>query len=525
MRDPIVINISYFFPLEDDDTLNMIQDERPLSTIRGACALTALANYRKKVCSGQLAPERIGSKDTVLCSAQYKYHMHSSRIPKQGQDYYVLHDTSLYKHCIIACKGQFFSMNFVDANDNPLSLSALQKGLQKCIELANLSDTSMQLGFLTTSDRDLWAKNRNKLLNLPGFQKGLEAIESAAAIVCLDDSDPTTLVECIPNYWHGGRSEVMNRWFDKPIQLLIQQNGKMAYMGEHSLVDGMPTMRLCDAIVDAKYGKLSESNALKDEIPLVHNVFSDAMAMKAFATNDNLEKTLEKSKEDFYNLVDRNEMTITIFEGFGQEFLKEASIVGDAFMQMAIQLASYRLFGKQVAVYESSQVRPFRHGRTETTRSVSPESKCFVESMGTEVNLKTDDETANHQVSLLKKAMWAHSKYLNKASKGLGCDRHFFGLSVCAGKDGEKVPPLFNDELFQRSKYWKVSSSACPHVPGFGCVVDDGIGVGYSVKSKTIEFTVAGRKENQLVHTFSNLLEESLAEIKVLIERSLKIEE
>jgi hypothetical protein len=49
---------------------------------------------------------------------------------------------------------------------------------------------------------------------------------------------------------------------------------------------------------------------------------------------------------------------------------------------MAIQLAAYRIFGRQVATYEASQVRSFLHGRTETTRPVSMESAAFVKMMG-----------------------------------------------------------------------------------------------------------------------------------------------
>ena len=94
---------------------------------------------------------------------------------------------------------------------------------------------------------------------------------------------------------------------------------------------------------------------------------------------------------------------------------------------MAIQLATYRLFGKQVATYESTQTRFFLHGRTETTRAVSPESNKFVKVMN---SIGKDDENSRiEKLSCLKSAVWTHSKSLNKSSKGLGCDRHFFGLS------------------------------------------------------------------------------------------------
>ena len=70
------------------------------------------------------------------------------------------------------------------------------------------------------------------------------------------------------------------------------------------------------------------------------------------------------------------------FQGYGSNFIKKAGFSPDAYVQMAIQVATYRLFGKQCATYESTQVRPYLHGRTETTRSVSPASAAFVDRMG-----------------------------------------------------------------------------------------------------------------------------------------------
>jgi carnitine O-acetyltransferase len=52
----------------------------------------------------------------------------------------------------------------------------------------------------------------------------------------------------------------------------------------------------------------------------------------------------------------------------------------DSYMQMALQLAWFRLHKKVTPVYESSSTRGFFEARTETGRSLSSESKAFVES-------------------------------------------------------------------------------------------------------------------------------------------------
>lgn len=58
---------------------------------------------------------------------------------------------------------------------------------------------------------------------------------------------------------------------------------------------------------------------------------------------------------------------------YGKAKLKQVGIFPDIFVQMAIQLASFKLFGECVPTYESGHTRMFLHGRTETIRTVSTE--------------------------------------------------------------------------------------------------------------------------------------------------------
>lgn len=51
----------------------------------------------------------------------------------------------------------------------------------------------------------------------------------------------------------------------------------------------------------------------------------------------------------------------------------------DAYMQMAIQLTFFRIHRQITPVYETASTRKFAHGRTETCRSLSSQSKEFVE--------------------------------------------------------------------------------------------------------------------------------------------------
>ena len=82
----------------------------------------------------------------------------------------------------------------------------------------------------------------------------------------------------------------------------------------------------------------------------------------------------------------------------------------DTFVQMAIQLAYYRLYKRLVPTYETGHTRQFLHGRTETVRSATEEALEFCES----VPLSREK---------FEKAAKAHKNLMVDALNGMGCDR------------------------------------------------------------------------------------------------------
>lgn len=188
---------------------------------------------------------------------------------------------------------------------------------------------------------------------------------------------------------------------------------------------------------------------------------------------------------------------------------------------MAMQLATYRTFGEQVGTYESTQVRSFLHGRTEVTRSVSTASEAFIKIMGKEANASESNPTMlAKKLILLTKAVAAHSKSTRMAATAMGVDRHFFGLSMVAGND--RLPKLYNDPVFQRSKKWRSSTSQLSHpfinVWGYGQVVPDGVGLAYSIGASSCVFCIAGLSSTGFPETLSLHLREALLEMKQLAE-------
>jgi hypothetical protein len=193
--------VSPFLQLDDDKSLQTSITEAlyknshfDLGIKRGAASLVAMARYRQLVCSGTLPVERFGRNQTPLCSVSFKYAFHSCRIPHHTCDTFRIYDPSQFKHCIVACKGQFYAMDFVDGNQDPLPLSVLEKGLGHCVEMAkNVSKdgTSLpELGIFTSGNRDSWADTRYQLLQIGGdkMSSAMDLLESGAFVLCLDDN-------------------------------------------------------------------------------------------------------------------------------------------------------------------------------------------------------------------------------------------------------------------------------------------------------------------------------------------------
>jgi len=142
-----------------------------------------------------------------------------------------------------------------------------------------------------------------------------------------------------------------------------------------------------------------------------------------------------------------------IHKAFGKGFIKTCRMSPDAYIQMALQLAYYRDFGKFSLTYEASMTRLFREGRTETVRSCTIESSAWVKAM--------EDKNSNtkERVRLLNEACKKHQAGYQDAMCGRGVDRHLFCLYVVS-KYLEVQSPFLQEVI---SEPWRLSTSQTPH--------------------------------------------------------------
>lgn len=150
-----------------------------------------------------------------------------------------------------------------------------------------------------------------------------------------------------------------------------------------------------------------------------------------------------------------------------------AKLSPDAYIRMVLQLAWYKIRSEFTATYETALTRMFARGRTETIRTYTTDSRAWVLSTVqgrasvrpilhlSGAHAETFVAYLTEQKMLLHRAITTHASLTREAATGRGIDRHFLGLRLMlAQQSGSDNPvPLLNDELFQRSQAWKLSTS------------------------------------------------------------------
>lgn len=468
-RDPVVINVSYFYSHKDDRTRR-----NPAS--RAAALSTAVLSFRKMVVEKSLEPEYM--KKLPICMDSYQYMFNACRLPQPEADYVKTYPTDESSEFILVMrKGRFYKIQHT-INGKQLSTADLEAQFEKVIKTAT-KDSELPIGALTSENRDKWLSSRELLVK--DNAAALEDIEKSSFVICLDDGSPATYEDRARQYWHGNGT---NRYYDKPLHFIVCENGSSGFLGEHSMMDGTPTHRLNDYVLDViknqkvEHGDPRAQSSLPEPVEITFKISSE------------IEQHVEAAKAQFKEMIDGHDLRVMNYQGYGKNLIKRFKSSPDSFVQMVIQLAYYKMYGVSRPTYESAATRRFQHGRTETCRSVSNESVKFCEAM------QSSSASTKDQIAAFRAAIASHGEYINAASAGYGVDRHLFGLKQLLPK-GSELPAIYKDPAFSYSSKWYISSSqlSSEHFNGYGWgeVIPEGFGIAYMINSNSINFNVVSR--------------------------------
>lgn len=406
------------------------------------------------------------------------------------------------------------------------------------------------VGILTTENRKIWSKLRDEIkTSNSNNAKCLAIVESALFVVCLDDSEPADVGELCANFLCGGyRLEhgiqvgtCTNRWYDK-LQIIVCANGEAGINFEHTGVDGHTVLRYAadiytelvllfaksinpstPSLFKAKlspFAKGSKTPRGDDDVECEADTNPKKLVWRL---TPNLRAGVRYAESRISDLICQNDSKALEFRGYGANFIKRHGFSPDAFVQMAFQAAYYNLYGRVESTYEPAMTKQFMHGRTEAIRSVTKESKDFVQTFCDE------GASATAKITALRNACKRHTELTRECSTGQGQDRHLYAMHSLvqreinrAEESGEKVPQvpaIFSDPGYSTLCSSVLSTSNCGNPAlrlfGFGPTHPEGYGIGYIIKDEGISVCMSSKhlQTRRLLKT----LQAYLIEVRTLI--------
>ncbi|GFS05585.1 carnitine O-octanoyltransferase [Elysia marginata] len=453
---------------------------------RAALALHYTVKFWDFIRKEKQKPMRDG-KGRPLCMYQYKRIFNTINVPGVHRDKLIHYfkterEGDCPSHIVVMSKGHIFCMETLDDNGEILTPPEMEAQLQK------IKDRSIALGpaqgvpFLTSMERTTWAEARSRLVSLdPQNYHSLEAIQGSILAVWFEDGCPGDESH-LANMSLLGSGE--NRWFDKSLSSGFYDNGLIISNGDHTPAEGMMMV----------YVTFYVHNKLK-EIGCVWQGSQEVRSLPEpkhieFVLDEQLTQTIEKAKEDYAAIREIATAEIREYTTYGKEYCKTRRLHPDAYCQMAMQLAYYRLYNRMAPTYETAPIRQFYHGRTETMRTCTMEALAWCKAM--------DDPAveSSKKMDLLTKAINKHNKDFADACELKGCDRHMMGLFLLSQEEGLPVPAVFTDPSFVKSGgggNYILSTSCIGYTTVLGAVLPmckDCIGCFYRINENKLTFYV-----------------------------------
>uniref|UniRef100_A0A671XAE6 Carnitine O-acetyltransferase b n=1 Tax=Sparus aurata TaxID=8175 RepID=A0A671XAE6_SPAAU len=219
------------------------------------------------------------------------------------------------------------------------------------------------------------------------------------------------------------------------------------------------------------------------------------------------DKTLQVSGTSIYGLI-----------WFGKELPKQHKLSPHSFIQVALQLAYYRVHNEACAACDIISQRMFRGGRTEYIRSPTNQTLKFI--------LAFDDPSVSREakLQLFREAVDTYAALTKQALKGHGIDSHLLGLKLQAIEEGLSVPKIFMDTAYGLATHWKLRTGQVPantdSVMCFGPLVPDGYAVCYNPQADHVHFSITAFNccEETHAETLAVTLKDTLCQLQELLQ-------
>ncbi|XP_061676191.1 carnitine O-acetyltransferase b [Syngnathoides biaculeatus] len=447
--------------------------------------IVAVLEFKAKLDTGRLPVEYMRGRP--LCMELYPLLFSSCRIPGPKHDYVAHYGTPRRSptHITVVRNYQFFQLEVYNSDGSRLTESQIHGQLLR-IRSQSWKTDKEPMGILTSEHRHTWGQAYNRLLRDKLNRESVQAIEKGLFSLCLDSpvmriSDEKYASRKAAQVLHGGGtfSNSGNRWFDKTLQFVIGEDGSWGLLYEQATAEGPPIATLLDYIL--RYCEIPDPR----RTPLVPLPMPKKLY---FHIDREIKRDIENAKQNLDILINDLDVNVFNFKKFGKDLPKQYKLSPNSFIQVALQLAYYRVHGDVCATCDIASQRMFRKGRTEYIRSPSSQTLKFI--------LAFVDPSVSREakLQLFTEAVDAYSTLTDQVLKGHGIDRHLLGLKLQAIEDGLSVPKIFMDTAFGLATHWKLRTGQVPantdSVMCFGPLVPDGYAICYNPQSDHVHFSI-----------------------------------
>ncbi|KAI8622489.1 acyltransferase ChoActase/COT/CPT [Chytriomyces sp. MP71] len=513
-RDPSLINVNWWCQFRDPKqgiTPTATKAVSAVQITRAAGLIYSMLDFKEKIDNRYLPQEFM--KDSPLCMNQYNNIFAVSRIPGEKADTISSDFPSKAKHIIVHIRDQMYRIDVIAKDGSRVSVAGIAELLRAADQDSRKTTPEPPVGVLTAGHRDTNFKGYSRLQTLSQQNvQNHELIRTSLFNVCLDidGGELTTPEETHTQLFHN--YDAHNRWFDKAIQLIVLPSGRAGVNGEHTPTDAVIPGHLMDYIVKAEPVSSREDSVGATAVAAPQKL--------KWIVDSEVEKLIDEAQSTASALIADTFSVLLQTNIYGSKYIKDiAKASPDAYIQLALQLAWRRLHKEPTAVYESASIRLFKHGRTETIRSLTTDTWAFATAFD-DASVSIDDKRA-----LFGKAIKSQSSMARDATFGKGVDRHLLALrSLIQSPEEGKRATLFTDPAYIKSMYFKISSSNMSpgdtFYGGFGPVVPEGYGVNYAIGKDNLKFSISHKPSCPTTNAaqFREALAQSLADLQKLFE-------
>ncbi|KAH8263707.1 hypothetical protein KR044_012746 [Drosophila immigrans] len=512
-------------------TAKYLRHRGPVTVFTSPCMAFPKQDFRNLIDFAQFAAQAIYG----MC--EFKYLVDNDLIPVHKMDQYDLDNSQFHNvfgtvrkpkrscdtleqcdsdYVVVIHKNNFYKLPVHTEEGRILNINELRNRLLGILQ--ENREKGPEIGLLTHDTRNNWADAYGALCSQEHNANVVECIEDSLFTVSLDEmvrlpSKGQERALLAKQLLHGGGLEgnSANRWMDKTLQLIINPNGLAGICMEHAPADPQPVASIMSYvqsnIVNPEYGNDGDATDIVEQPHPLHFVELDqGINLWLYAARRSIDK-----------ISSRLEVEVFKFPCYGKCLLKSQGLSPDSFIQMALQLAFYRLHKELPAQCESAHLRIFKYGRTEAVRSTSMRSLAFVKAMSAR------HTSLEQRVMALRVAVDGHRAQTQLALQGHAVERHLFGLLQMARENAMPLPQFFCSLGYLKSSQYRVLSAqvATQHdgFMAFGPHTSEGYGCCYNPRHNDIILAISSwnMKPQISAASYGKAIEFALADMGQLI--------